>query len=138
MYIRAVRDTFLHYLSDNLVGIPVHALRYDPDNPGADGIQLNAVNIQFLNVDLDLAGKIQVAVDIVTTNENTAADWMESVWLILGASFMTTVYDYTVPTLPVAQSANLMWARDAIKFRRVSNDNYARYSCVMQLNFRAV
>lgn len=136
--LRDCRDTFLHFLSDNLSGITVHPLRCDPNDPGADVLMMNAVNVQYLNVDLETVATQQVVIDIVNDDENTAIDWMTNIWQLLRSAFYTTLYSYTDPSLPVYQESNVFWDRNAVKFRRIVNENYTHYSCVLPLKFTAV
>jgi len=135
--LRDARDTFLHFMSDNL-SMPVHAMRCDPNDPSADLLMPNAVNIEFLNVNFDTISVLQVVIDVLNDDENTAADWMESVWQLLRSAFYTTVFNYTVPATPVSQHTNIMWDRGAVKFRRVSNNNYTHYSCILPVKFSAI
>jgi hypothetical protein len=53
-----IRDTFLHYLADNLPSLTIHPLRADPNDPTAGIFAMNAVNIRFGQcIDLHAARK---------------------------------------------------------------------------------
>lgn len=135
---RDVRDTFLRFLHDNLTDIPVVAIREDPNDPSASVLKPNAVNIQFLRLSADTVATQQVAIDIIHDTENTAVDWMESVWTLLRSAFYTPLYNYSTPSAPVAQHTNVMWDRTSVKFRPVVSTNFVRYTCVLPLKFYAI
>ena len=132
---RQIRDTFLHLLADNLVGITVHNLRRDPNYPDSDNIKGNAVNVQFTNANYDNRESTLVAhVDIVHESELTATDWMQSVWAILGNNLMAPLLDYSVtPTSPTDTGQNIYWTQP-VKFRPIADDFYFRYSCTLTLS----
>jgi len=131
---RAVRDTFLHFLADNLTGVTVHPVRREIDRPDSDRLQMNAVNVQFLNIEprVHVASQM-VSIDVINDNELTALDWVSKVWEILNKAFYTPKYDYTVPASPVATGDNIMWEPDGVGFRKVTNDYYAHFSCFLEL-----
>lgn len=136
--LRDVRDTFLHFLNDNLGSIPVHAVRSDPHNPQAEALKLNTVNIQFLNISLDSIARQQVVIDVLNDNENTAVDWVTSIWQLLRSAFYTPLYNYSTPSSPVAQRSNIMWGQKSVVFRRVASTNYTHYTCILPLDFTAI
>lgn len=137
---RATHDTFLHLLSDNLdPSIPVHAVRVDPNNPGAGEMETNAVNVQFLTMDYDIhIGVIQVSIDVLHEDQLTAMSFTKSVWDILSAAFYTQKYDYSSGSaVAVSPKTNLYW-KTAIKFRPIKNDFYFHYNCTLALHHHPV
>lgn len=135
---RQIRDTFLHYLSDNLPeSMPVHALRVDPLDAAAGLLAMNSINVQFLGMRLDTLGKQQAVVEVVNDDENTAADWMWCVWKLLRSSFYTPLFDYTNPSFPKSEVGNVFWDHNSVNFMRVANTTYVHYSCTFQLRFNA-
>jgi len=135
--VRDVRDTFLKFLDDNLA-MPVKAIRNDPSDPGASVLQTNAINVHFLKLNLDSVATQQVVIDVLNDDENLAVDWMESIWTLLRSAFYTPLYNYSTPSVPVAQNTNVMWDRTSVKFHPVVSDNYTHYSCVLPLKFYAI
>lgn len=135
---RDCRDTFLHFLYDNLAGIAVVAIREDPNDPSASVLKPNAINVQFLKLSADTVATQQVSIDIIHDTENTAVDWMESVWTLLRSAFYTPLYNYSTPSAPVAKHTNIMWDRDSVKFIPVMSENFVRYKCVLPLKFYAI
>lgn len=131
-----VRDTFLHFLADNLTGIEVHPVRKDPNDPSAELLKLNAVNVEFLGFDLavDVSGQ-QVVIDVVNDDERTAVTWVSSLFTLLSAAYYTPKLDYNTPSSPVPTGTNIMWDRKKVRFRKVGNDNYSHFSCVLDLKF---
>lgn len=132
-----VRDSVLHWLNDNL-SLPFNVVRFDPNNPQAQLFKANCVNVQFLRIDFNTVAIQQMAIDIIHEDENTASEWLQTTWDLLKASFMTGIYDYTTPSSPVFKYANVMWDRNAVVFKSISDGNYVRYSCVLPLKFAAI
>lgn len=139
---RQVTDTFLRYLADNLtfnsVSVPIHAIRCDSSDPSADSLKDKAINVQFLDIQFDTLGYNQAVLDVIHSDENTARDWLTALWALLSATFMTPVMDYTNPTSPVVAGGNIFWDHNAVRFRRVANDNYCHYSCILPVRFSAI
>lgn len=134
-----VRDTFLHFIADNLVSIPTHPIRRDPNDPSADLLQSNALNIQFLDISPQVSVSVQrVVVDVLNDDENTCSDWVDSVWALISSSFYTPLCDYTEPTAPIAQGSNVFWDSAKTRFTRVASTMYAHYSCVLDLQFHSI
>jgi hypothetical protein len=126
---RSVRDTFLHFLADNLPGVTVRYLRRDLNDPSADNLAVNALNVQFLNVEL---GHIDTHQTVLDTDEAALAA-MQSAWEILKAGAYTPLLDYTVPATPVVVGKNVFWDRNKVQFRRLYDDNHCRYTCTLPL-----
>lgn len=134
---RQVRDSFLHFLADNLTGVPIHAVRRDLTNPSSDKLQGNALNVQFLNSTFGVSQSSQtVALDILNDNELTVVDWTEQLWRLLKASFYTPLLDYTDPQNPVPTGTNIMWDRNGVRFNPLWDDYYYRYACYLSLHYQ--
>jgi hypothetical protein len=136
---RYAKDTFLHFLADNLTGITIHPVRNDPSDPKSGVPALNAISVTFMNVDPDTQLAAQhVAVDIIADTEAQADLILNACWLVLGASFSTPLLDYSNPAAPVPKGSNkLYWERDRVKFRRVLSDFYCHYTASIKLKFHA-
>ena len=136
---REIQDTFLHYIADNLdPSIPARALRDDTSDASAGVLQLNAVNLSFLNFTLNkpsTPSTLQAVIDILNDNESACVDWVNAVWLLL-RGIMIPLLDYSVPSTPAPVGRNLFW--DKFTFRKVSGNSYAHYSCTVLLHFSAV
>jgi len=133
---RSLRDTFLHFLADNLTDVPVHNIRRDKNDPGAGTPQNNAVNVEFLDTQPSTQiGRCVVCIDIINDNELDAVDWAESVFNVLGAAFMTPQLDYTDPANPVRTGTNLYWSREGVKFIPIPSDFYYRLSARLTVYF---
>jgi|SRR5581483_1827717 len=131
---RNTRDSFLHFLADNLDGIPVHNIRRDPNKPDADKIQVNAVNVHFLDVAPDTqVGNTTVVIDVINDDELTALSWVNQVWTLLSSAFFTPKLDYSNPESPVSTGTNIMWDRHKVRFRVIVSDFYYHHSCVLTL-----
>lgn len=131
---RHTRDTFLHFLADNLT-MNVHPLRKDPNNPSLEELRENAVSVKFMNVS-PIVGVTtqQVAIHIIHTDENTAVDWTNDVFTLLNQAYMTPLYDYSIPASPTALNANIFWRPDQITFRHVDVEFYAHFVAVFDLH----
>lgn len=133
---RNVRDSFLMFLNDNLGGgIPIHAVRRDLSNPNADQLQLNAVNVQFLDpVFNNHIANQPVAVSVVHEDELTAVDWMTQLWDLLRLRMYTELQDYTNPASPVNTGYTLYWI-DTLRFRQVESPFYTHFHLRMPLYY---
>jgi hypothetical protein len=131
-----VRDTFLHFLADNLPTATVHFVVRDPADPGADKLKMNCVNVEFLGFGLahDISTH-DVSVDVVADSEEDAITWMSEVWTLLKSAFYTPLLDYADAENPVARGSNLMWDRQ-VNFRPVHSEYYTHYSAIIGLKFQ--
>ena len=136
--IRDVRDSFAHFLYDNLTDIPVHFLRKDSSDSAAVNLKKNAVNVEYDYISLDTVAKLTAYIDILQEDDNTAVDWLEAVWNLLSSAFMIPIYDYTNTSSPVLVGANVMWDHNSVKFRKVNLQGYTQYSCSLPLRFTAI
>lgn len=131
---RKIRDTFLHLLADNLPTIPIHPVRFDPADPAAGIIQLDALNVTFLDYTTSRgAGRSRVSLDVVFSNESAALDAMETIQEVLSAGFYAPLLDYTSIEVPVVSGGNIYWDIGGIRFMRVASDQYSHYVCLLVL-----
>ncbi len=136
--LRAVRDTFLHYLSDNLA-YPVRYLRFSKINPSSEIAQEEAVNIAFhlSSTNPSEPSYVQVSVHVISQEENTAEDMRDTVVHLLQAACQTAIFDYSGVSgggSPVPLHKQLSWDR-RILFRPVVDNNYYQYTTLIHLNF---
>lgn len=132
----AVRDTFLHYLSDNLDNFTVHNLRVDKSNPKLNDIMLNAINVTFHNSDFVGPSGISeqlVTVDVIYDRELDAIDAAEQVSRLLFMAAYAPLLDYTVPASPVQVGNERMFWSLSMKFKPVHADNFFHMSALMHL-----
>jgi hypothetical protein len=133
-----VQDSFLHLIADNL-DVPVHVIRDDPTDRAAGVLRTNAVNLSFLDVRLGngmVLSNVGAVIDVIHESQNTAIEWIESVWQILGAAFYAPILDYDEdPSDPSLTGKNMTWDASAVSFKRVVNSAYTHYSCVLYLRF---
>jgi hypothetical protein len=128
-----VRDTFLHYLADNLPGKTIHYRRFDVNDPNALALVENAINVEFFDISPEVAVSTQrVALDVIFTDERTAVAAMTAVWGVL-VTHQTPLMDYSNPASPVATGSNLMWSK--VSFKRVTEQNYCHYLCLLTLQY---
>jgi hypothetical protein len=107
---RSARDTFLHYLGDNLPGLPVNFIRKDATNPNSTKLKINAVNVSFFNDLLSPhVSRLQTSIDVLFSDELQAVDATQQVASLLQAAAFTANLDYTVPSAPVATGTNIYW-----------------------------
>lgn len=134
---RIVRDSFLHFLYDNLSpGITVHPIRRDPDAVGKDTYEIDAVNVSFRNQDFETHTTTQqIIIDVIYSDELEAEDTVKAVWDLLSARFFTPLYDYTNPSHPVAQGTNIFWKPRAVKFKLIVNDFYIQFQCNLSVQY---
>jgi hypothetical protein len=105
-------------------------------DPQSDSLQLNAVNVQFLNPSFGRnTRRLQVSIDIVYDDEQTANAKVDAVWVLLSSAFYTPLLNYANPLVPVAAGGNLTWPHNYIEFRKIINNNYTHYSGVFTLTY---
>lgn len=132
---QSVRDTFLHYVADNLPSYTVKPIRKNANGVSDEYLQIDAVNITFRTLRPSVhVGRQAVTIDIVFDDERQLIACLSALWVILSSSFYTPLFDYTVPASPVAQGSNVMWDRDSISFSRIEAPNF-RYSATFDLRF---
>lgn len=131
-----VRDTFLHYLADNLPGLNVHPIRQDVNFPDSAFPELDAVNVTFRSLGGDGSiGKQAVVIDLVYQDERQLVAAYVLVRDVLRGSFYTPAFSYAVPASPVALGFNIAWGRN-ISFTQVAFDGHScRYSAQFSLTF---
>ncbi len=131
------RDTFLHFIADNLpTGTAFHYLHRDPNDPASELLKTNAVNVEFNGMaSYNLTDMQYVSIDVVADYDDDAVTWVKNVVDLLRSAYYTPLYNYTVPTAPVPVRGNVMWPRAAINFRKIHSDNYSHYSCQLTLEF---
>lgn len=130
---RALRDTWLHYLADNLPGTKVHPIRRSATNEGLDTPQANAVNVQFLKDDLAITGtKTTASIDVLNDNENDCLDMVQHVWHLLNVTGSIPKLDYSSGS-PLLLGTNISWDPTKVRFRYVYSAFYYHYSCLLAL-----
>lgn len=131
---RKIRETFLHFLADNLPTIPIHPVRFDPVDPSASITEIDAVNVTFLDYTTNLgSGSSRVALDIVFSSESAAIDAIETMQSMLSAGCYAPIVDYADTDTPVESGGNIYWDVSGIRFMRVASDQYSHYVCILVL-----
>ena len=133
-HIRNVHDTFLSLLADNLTGITVRELRFDPNDPTANVIQIGALNVTFLNRQFAIMPtSVQVTLDVCYGDQLGAMDVEEQVALLFQRAAFTPVLDYTVLTSPVPEGNRTMSWKPLVSFRPIVTDNYYHSTATINL-----
>jgi hypothetical protein len=134
---RAAKDTFLHYLADNLPLLTYNNLRVDKQNPKLNEIMLNAVNITFHNMDFsgpsDLSALL-VTVDVVNDSELIAGDQAEQISHLLFTAAFAPLMDYTIPSAPVQISNERLFWMLSLRFKPVHSENFFHLSALLHLS----
>lgn len=134
------RNSFLKFLSielpiiNNSSNIVIHVLRKDYDRPEEAQLQVNALNVDFRTMEFrtDISSQ-KVSLDVIHEVEDTALIWSNDVFDLLSKRFYISKYDYTTPTVPVLLPGTIYWDRNAIDFKEINVDYYARYNCTFNL-----
>ena len=131
---RNARDSFLHYLADNL-SFDVHALMADANSPASSRLQLNTLNVDFLDISPSFGNAtIRVVLDVLHDDENAALDMIQGIWDLFKQAFYTPILDYSDPAHP-ATAAWLYWDQGQTRFTRVATDRYCHYTCTLTLRY---
>ena len=138
-----VRDSFLHFLADNLtpiivnnVSVPilVHNVRRDVNSPANDNLLINALNIKFLNSDFSMnVSSLTVSIDVIYDDELQAAGVQHALFTLLSQAAYTPKLDYSNITNPVDVGYTVFWEPE-IKFKPISNMLYTHYHARFILN----
>jgi hypothetical protein len=124
------------FLSDNLVGVSVHALRYDKNKPELSVFQQNALNVSFLDMDFDTQpSSIMASLDLIFDKELDAVDAAQTVMTLLNSAATTPKLDYTNPASPVPVNGWIYWSTN-VRFRHVVADDYSHFNATITLNHR--
>ncbi len=133
------RDSFLHFISDNLPdGAVLHAIRRDPNVRDADTLATNAVNVSFYNLSAGAGTALcsqQAVIDVINDDENTAVDWVGALVDVLRASFYTPLQDYADSANTVSTGTNITWDRKRVTFKHIAASTYSHFSCLLSLKF---
>lgn len=139
-----VRDSFLKFLYDELSvylydgvrPVEVHSVRASNNEPYNIVQRINAVNVEFLGINLAREGTQQVAIDVMYDDEITAHSVVYNIWTLLKAAHLIPAKDYTNPTSPVTiPQKNIYWDPGRIYFRKLPRSEYAHYACILDLKF---
>lgn len=126
-------DSFLMLLSNNLVGVTIHAMRYDKSKPELSVFQQNALNVSFLDMDFDTGpSSIMVSLDLIYDKDLDAVIAAQTVMALLNTAASTPKLDYTVPASPVPGKGWVFWSTN-VKFRQIVADDYAHFSASITL-----
>lgn len=142
-----VRDSFLKFLYDNLSTetvdtydgpepIVVHSVRASA-NQAYNVIQsLNAINVEFLGINLAREGSQRVSIDVMYDDEIVAHNVVYKVWNLLKAAHLIPIYDYTNVSSPVLiPQKNVYWEPGRVYFRKLPRSEYAHFSCILDLKY---
>lgn len=134
---RNVRDSFLHYVADNLPQYEVRNVRRDTNNPGLSDLGENAINICFVGDTLSVVEScLYVSISVVHNEELTAVQMMADVTHLLQSSGTTPVLDYSNPTSPQIVGGNLWWDTKSIKFKPIFSELYTQRGCTMTAHYQ--
>ena len=138
-----VRDSFLHFLSDNLttttvngatVNILVHNTRRDINVVGSDSNQIDAINVKFLNADFAMeVSTLTASIDVIYSDELQCAAVTEALFTLLRQAAYTPKLDYSDLDNPVDVGYTVFW-EPAIKFKPIQNMLYTHYHARLILN----
>lgn len=135
MSIRQVHDTFIQMLIDSLTGITVKEIRFDASDAQAGTIELNALNVTFLNRNYAIQpDQIQVTLDVCYDNQLNALDVEEQVAKLLQRAAFMQLLDYTNPASPASVPNKTISWKAEVSFRPVVADTYYHSTTTIVLN----
>lgn len=133
---RNARDTFLHYVADNLPQWEVRNIRRDTNNPSLMNLGDNCINIKFNGDYLSvIQSLLLVSISVIHSEELVAVQIMHDITNLLQASGTAPILDYTNPISPIVVGGNLWWDTNLIKFKPISSDLYSQYSCALSVRY---
>lgn len=136
--IRNLRDTFLHFLADNLPPKTIHPVRYSRDIPEFNSLQHERLNVTFHDADYSSRSPaIQfVTIDILHTDELLALDLEEQVVDLLTRGGQAHLMDYSGYSPTMVQNSLVFWNTEQIRFRTVASVDYLHRSAALELYVR--
>lgn len=156
--IRNMRDTFLHFLADNLPANSVHPVRWDKKKPEYNALQVSSLNVTFHDAVYSPKQPTSqfITLDILHDDELAALDLEESVVALLqlggytklldysaasGGSYGSTRFGVTSYGDPGPQQVSnflVFWNPESIKFRTVASADYFHRAAVLELFVRYI
>lgn len=133
---RNTRDSFLHYLADNLPSFVIHNIRVDKTDPKLNQIMLNAINVTFHNTDIlgpSQLSQYLVTIDVINDYELTALDQAEQVANLLFKNATSSLLDFTNPAAPVLLPGGQIFWNLVLNFKTVHSENFYHMSALMHL-----
>jgi hypothetical protein len=130
------RDTFLQYLADNLQDITVHAVRQDKARPANALVQMNALNVQYLNSYFSvIVSRQYVALDVCADDERTALSYADAVADLLQLSGSIPKNHYASDGTITPTGGFLYWNPNAVNFKTVeTGGECVRLNCLLVLS----
>ena len=133
---RNCRDSFLHYLADNLPSFTVHNIRVDKTDPKLNQIMLNAINVTFHNTDIMGPSQLSqqlVTIDVINDYELKAIDQAEQIANLLFKNATSSLLDFTDPVTPVLIPGGQIFWNLVLNFKMVHSENFYHMSALMHL-----
>jgi hypothetical protein len=127
------QNSFLKFLQAELPTIPLHVIRKDYNYPEEGLLKVNALNVDFQTQSFrtDISTQM-VILDVINEVEDTALSWASTIFELLSKRFYISKYDYAYTPARLLPGS-IYWDRDAIDFREINVDYFARYSCTFNL-----
>lgn len=139
---RNVRDTWLHFLSDNLPGVVIWNVRRDTNvvmgtvSASQAQLKINAVNVCFVGDNLRThISSVVASIDIAYDDELKAVEVVSKLYTILQAAAYTPLLDYSSDT-PVSTGGMLIWNPNAVNFKPVADELAYRRTCNLTLQYK--
>jgi hypothetical protein len=119
-------------------GVTIHALRQDASDPAKALLQMDALNVQFLNSYFSVhVSKQYVALDVCADDERTALSHASQVAYILQLTGSIPKNHYTLVSgvkIATPTGGFLFWNPDALNFKTVETGGaYVRLNCLLAL-----
>jgi len=133
---RAARDTFLHYLADNLPDLSIHNIRVDKTDPKLNEIKINAVNVTLHNADFSgpsSLSQLLVTVDTIYESELDTMSAAEEISTLLFKAAYAPLMDYSNPSAPVQIANERAFWNVALGFKVVHAENFFHMSALLHL-----
>lgn len=133
---RQARDTFLHYLADNLPQYTVRNVRRDSNDHGLLNLAENSINITFVADQMKVTeSRLLISISIVHSEELSAVDMMDDTTNLLQASGTAPILDYSNPISPQVVGGNLWWDTNLIKFKPLYSELYSHFGCTLTARY---
>lgn len=121
-------DSFIRYLADNLLTVPVHWRRHTPSDENASLLKLNYLNVQNLGFfEDDSLEYCLVSLDLLGDDERVVTGQLKEIRDLLIAEQIIPELDYSNPGSPLPVNGSVSWEGRRIRFLNVRTPKGSRY-----------
>jgi hypothetical protein len=121
-------DSFIEYLAENLVDIPIHWRRQTASDENAGMLKHGHLNVQGLGFfEDDSLEYCLISLDLLGDDERVVLGQLKTVRDLLVSEQLIPELDYTIPASPITTGRSVYWDGRNIRFLSVRTPKGQRY-----------